>query len=252
MKRMVSGLMLILIVLTFFVQLSRASQTYIPLGEGLPHVYNNIPFEIWGVSLSVYHNDTSKLYEVYDLSGYSANKIHIIQASNWADNVPDNVVVGQIRVYYMDGTFSSLDLICGVNTAEWAYDRPDLQSYLQHTKIPPAFSYWCTDSDSYWGHNFYVVIDTDEGKQLSYLELILDPRSYTGQSYYGYSPADWYGISINAISLELPGIPVGGYSMPIEGYTTTKPLTPYLALVAILTVAFTAIKSKIQRRTKHS
>ncbi len=171
----------------------------IPLGKGLPHAYNNIPFEIWGVSLSVYHTETSKFYEVYDLSGYIANKIHIIQASAWATKVPDNVVVGQIRVYYMDGTFSSLDLICGVNTAEWAYDRPENQLYLQHTKIPPAFSYW-TNTDSayfYWGHNFYVVIDTDEGKQLSYLELILDPRSYT-------SPADWYGISINAITLEVP------------------------------------------------
>jgi hypothetical protein len=45
-------------------------------------------------------------------------------------------------------------------------------------------------------------------------------------------------------------IPVGGYSLPIEGYTTTKPLTLYLALVAILTVSFTMIKSKKHRRTK--
>jgi hypothetical protein len=250
MKRIVSGLMLILIVLTFSVQLSRASQTiYIPLGEGLPHVYNNIPFEIWGVSLSVYHNVTSKLYEVYDLSGYIANKIHIIQASCWADNVPDNVVVGQIRVYYMDGTFSSLDLICGVNTAEWAYDRPELQLYLQHTKIPPAFSYWCTDSDSYWGHRFYVVIDTDEGKQLSYLELILDPRSYTGQSYYGYSPADWYGISMNAITLELPlETPVGGYSFPIQVQTKAEPVIPYIALIATLTATLTKLRPRTKRK----
>jgi parallel beta-helix repeat protein len=47
-------------------------------------------------------------------------------------------------------------------------------------------------------------------------------------------------------------VPVGGYSFSMEGYTATKPLIPYLALVAILTVAFTAIKHKTQRRTKHS
>ena len=47
-------------------------------------------------------------------------------------------------------------------------------------------------------------------------------------------------------------VPVGGYSFPIGGYTTAKPITPYLALIAILTIGFTAIKRKTQRRTKHS
>lgn len=54
------------------------------------------------------------------------------------------------------------------------------------------------------------------------------------------------------VEYDIPPVPVGGYSFSMEGYTATKPLTPYLALVAILTVVFTAIKSKTQRRTKHS
>ena len=45
-------------------------------------------------------------------------------------------------------------------------------------------------------------------------------------------------------------IPVGGYSLPIRGYTPEKPLTLYLALVAILTTVFTTIERKIHRRTK--
>lgn len=47
-------------------------------------------------------------------------------------------------------------------------------------------------------------------------------------------------------------VPVGGYSLPIKGYITTKPLTPYLAIVAILTAVFTIIKRKTHRRTKRS
>ena len=39
-------------------------------------------------------------------------------------------------------------------------------------------------------------------------------------------------------------VPVGGYSIPIKGYTTTKPLTLYLALVAILTASFTIAKRR--------
>jgi parallel beta-helix repeat protein len=47
-----------------------------------------------------------------------------------------------------------------------------------------------------------------------------------------------------------PKPPVGGYSVTIEGYTPTQSLTPYLALAAILTTMFTAIKRKMARKTK--
>jgi len=39
-------------------------------------------------------------------------------------------------------------------------------------------------------------------------------------------------------------VPVGGYSIPIERYTTEKPLTLYLALIGILTVSFTIVKRR--------
>jgi parallel beta-helix repeat protein len=48
-------------------------------------------------------------------------------------------------------------------------------------------------------------------------------------------------------------VPVGGYSISIkENTTTTKPLTPYLTVAAILAVALTTIRRKIRRRTKRS
>jgi hypothetical protein len=58
---------------------------------------------------------------------------------------------------------------------------------------------------------------------------------------------------IRHVSHEIPPPPpVGGYSFQMEGYIPAQSVTPYIALLAILTVAFTAIKSKTQRRTKHS
>jgi len=45
-------------------------------------------------------------------------------------------------------------------------------------------------------------------------------------------------------------IPVGGYSFPIKGYTTEKPLTLCLALIAILAASFTMIRRKTHKRTK--
>lgn len=56
--------------------------------------------------------------------------------------------------------------------------------------------------------------------------------------------------SFTVTSAPPPPKPVGGYSLLIEGPPTTKPLTPYLALIAILTISFTAIKRKTARKTK--
>jgi len=47
-----------------------------------------------------------------------------------------------------------------------------------------------------------------------------------------------------------PPKPVGGYSFPTEGYTPPQSLTPYLALIAILTIGFATIKRKTTRKTK--
>jgi len=45
-------------------------------------------------------------------------------------------------------------------------------------------------------------------------------------------------------------VPVGGYSFPVEGYTTEEPLTLYLSLIAMLTVTFTMVKRKTHEGTK--
>jgi len=45
--------------------------------------------------------------------------------------------------------------------------------------------------------------------------------------------------------------PIGGYSLPLKRYATTRPLTLYLAVIAILTSAFTIIRRRTDGRTKH-
>lgn len=43
-------------------------------------------------------------------------------------------------------------------------------------------------------------------------------------------------------------VPVGGYSITIQIPTTAKPVTPYIALLTILTAIFTTIKRKTKRK----
>jgi len=193
-------------------QIENASDQYVPIGTGTSFSYNNIPFELDGFKLLyVKHTDDEFVpVETLDLSGYIANRIHIMEWAGWATNVPNGVLVGKINIFYKDGTSNGIDLIMGTNIAECAYDRPEQQCCLAHAKVPPAYSSWANfDSDYYyWAHNFYVSIDT-KNKPLDHLELFLNPASYTGQpscpdSCIQGTPSDWFGIGINAITLQVP------------------------------------------------
>jgi hypothetical protein len=195
------------------------ASSYLPLGNGVDHIYNGVPFEIWGFGMDTRHTpgDTSVpepiiLSATRDLSPYgTAKRLHIIQHCAWADNVPTGITVGHITVSYQDGSTSTCDLVVGVNTAEWSYDNPSLQSYLQHDKVPPAYSGPVDDNGDgipeYYGHLFYVSIELD-AKPLAGIELRLDEASYTNPDwYYGYAAWDWFGISVLALTIEYPPIP---------------------------------------------
>lgn len=195
------------------------ASSHLPLGDGIDHTYRSIPFEIYGVVMETRYTpgDTTVTEPIIlsswqDLSSYgSAKRLHVIQHCAWADNVPTGVVVGHMTVLYEDGSTSTCDLIVGKNTAEWSYDNPALQPYLQHHKVLPAYSSPVDDNGDgvpeYYGHLFYESMKLDN-KPLVGLELTLDEASYTNEEWsYGYAPWDWFGISILAITVEYPGAP---------------------------------------------
>jgi len=85
-----------------------------------------------------------------------------------------------------------------------------------------------------------------------------DGEYATGQIVtHAYSSPDTYIVALNVtdseglwdieqkqIQVTVISVPVGGYSFPIKDYAIEKPLTLYLALVAILTVSFTIAKRR--------
>ena len=67
-----------------------------------------------------------------------------------------------------------------------------------------------------------------------------------------YAPGATPETDSTTKKVTITAIPVGGYSFLIKGYTTSKPLTLCLALLAVLTVSFAMIKRKTLGRTKRS
>jgi hypothetical protein len=160
-----------------------------PIGTGTAHTYNTIEFQVEGVALKANAEQTANSI---DLSGKNARAVHVLEFAGWSIAVPDNVRVGHINVWYEDGSFETMDLIMGVNIAEWAYDRTETQSQLKHSKVAAAYSWSSTASSAYeyQGHYFYAKVDTDPNKPLDRLELVLDSNEPKIQ------------IEIRAITLE--------------------------------------------------
>jgi hypothetical protein len=143
------------------------------LGSGTAHTYNGIDFQVEGVALKA---NAGQTVDSISLQGKSAKAVHILEFAGWSTGISDNTLVGHINVWYEDGTVETTDLVMGVNIAEWAYDRPENQLQLRHSKVAPAYSWPSTASSGYGyeGHYFYAKVDTDPSKPLDRLELALD------------------------------------------------------------------------------
>jgi len=167
-------ILLLLIIFSFtFLTNPVSSEIWLYTVDSTPAIeYNGIPFG-WLSSPVVLQPDSSSITRT--LPNYSTKKIHVIQTASFATEIPQGSAAGSIKIFYQDGTFDIINLIMGVNTAEWAYDRPENQESLAHNKIPPAFS-WLTSIDSnytYYGHSFYTSIVT-QPKYVDHIQLVKD------------------------------------------------------------------------------
>ncbi|MFA5266868.1 MAG: hypothetical protein WC379_02775 [Methanoregula sp.] len=137
------------------------------VNTGTEFEYNEIPFDVTisGTGMSV-----PRLYATqgrtatFSMNGYTATRIHFIDHAESVTLYPDGFKAGEIVVYYQDGTSDGTDLIVGKNIADWAYDRPEVQSHLSHSKITPAYTYPShnTSAYTYDAHLFYSSIKTKQ------------------------------------------------------------------------------------------
>jgi hypothetical protein len=167
---------------------------FFPVNANPNRMYNGVPWD-FGTSLSVRPDQVGgPVTDSLTISGYIAKRIYLFQNSAWANNTANGQKAATVRIYYKDGTHEDFELLMGINTAEWAYDRPESQP-IMHSMIDPAYS-WLTNIDSkfyYYGHYYCASFDTQE-KLLDRIVLIRGPAS-------GF-PYGSVGVNIVAITIE--------------------------------------------------
>jgi hypothetical protein len=120
------------------------------------------------------------------------DKIAFLTNLSWADRISDNTVVAKLRIKSKVKGVIEIPLRAGVETADWAYDRPDIRSRIKHRQPSIATNYDVTDAKyKYQGHVYVATVSLPEPLIVESGEIVLE----------GHSEAPDLSLSVFRISL---------------------------------------------------
>jgi hypothetical protein len=107
-----------------------------------------------------------------------SDRVALLTNLSWAEDVPDNVTVGRLRLRAKDGRTFEFMLRAGVDTADWAIDRPDIHARIRHKRPAVATSYDVNDTRyRYQGHTYVTSFALPEKAAIESGEIVLEPQA---------------------------------------------------------------------------
>ncbi len=107
-----------------------------------------------------------------------ADRVALLTNLSWAEDVPDKTIVGRVRLRAKDGRSFEFALRAGVETSDWAYDRPDIRARIKHQRAAVATSYDLSDADyKYKGHTYVTSFALPEKTAIESGEIELEPKT---------------------------------------------------------------------------
>jgi len=121
-----------------------------------------------------------------------SDHIALLTNLSFAEDVPDNSVVAHLKLTTTDGRELDFPIRAGVDTADWAYDRPDIKNHIRHKQATVATSYDVSDSqNNYKGHTYVTSFQFPERVAIDHGELSLEPQT------------QWPGVLLSLFRLSL-------------------------------------------------
>jgi len=106
---------------------------------------------------------------------------HVALVTNlsWAEDVPDNAPVGRLKLKAKDGRVFEFKLMAGADTADWAFDRPDIRARIRHRRPTVAISYDISDTQyKYQGHTYVCAFGLPEKTVIESGVIELEPEPH--------------------------------------------------------------------------
>lgn len=99
----------------------------------------------------------------FEVPGVMTDRIALITNLSWAEAVSDGTTVAHLRLFAFDGREFDFNIRAGSETAEWAYDRPDIRARVRHKRPTIAMSYKVVDAaGEYDAHNYLALFSLPE------------------------------------------------------------------------------------------
>jgi hypothetical protein len=76
----------------------------------------------------------------FDTPPLEATRIAVVTSLAFSTGMSDGTTVATVTLRGRDGQSSRFDLRAGIDSSEWAYDRPSLKPTLRHSRAPIAWS----------------------------------------------------------------------------------------------------------------
>ena len=138
----------------------------------------------------------------------AVDRIALLTNLSFAEDVPDDAVVARLYLQATDGRRFEFSLRAGADTADWAYDRPDLRARIRHRRAAVATSYDINDARfKYKGHAYLTSFALPEKVVIESGELDPEPLSA------------WQGASLSVFRVSLAD--TAGASYPLSARMVT-------------------------------
>jgi hypothetical protein len=106
----------------------------------------------------------------------NADHLALITNLSWAEAVPDNAPIARVRLTAKDGRVFEFTLRAGIDTADWAFDRPDIRARIRHKRPVVATSYDVDDTKNrYQGHTYVTSFALPDQTLIESGEIVLEP-----------------------------------------------------------------------------
>ncbi|MEP7341505.1 MAG: YfhO family protein [Acidobacteriota bacterium] len=123
---------------------------------------SGIRFDASPLNLTLKQGGHAELY-----GGTFASEIIFVTTMANSGAIPDDAVIGRIKIHAKDGRLFEREIIAGRDTSEWAYDRSDVKANIRHRRANIAESW---QEAGFEGHR-YLARFNFERVQVERIEL---------------------------------------------------------------------------------
>lgn len=101
---------------------------------------------------------------------YDADSVALVTATAFSANETDGTAVARVRIFISGGKVVERVLRIGIDTAEWAHERPDVRPIVRHS-MAHVFEQWNETNNPGPKFNFIAQLDLGERSRVDHLEI---------------------------------------------------------------------------------